>query len=59
MASTIKHMELKEVQIIQRLSETYAKERRHKDILHQTKQQRLEKRELRYDNYYFSYIEGA
>lgn len=59
MAGTIKHLELKEVQMIQRLSETYAKERRHKEVLHQTKQQRLEKRELRYDNYYFSSIDNC
>lgn len=36
-ANTIRELEEREAQMIQKLSETYAKEKSYKEVLHQTK----------------------
>lgn len=58
MQSSIKELEEKEAQMLQKLSRTYAQEKKHKEMLQKTKETKVAKRILRYDNYFFSYIEG-
>ena len=58
MNNTLKALELKESRVVARLSETQEQVNHHQSILSQTQKARLAKRELRFDNYQYSFNGG-
>jgi hypothetical protein len=56
MDATLKLLEQKESHLLRKLHDTCAKERQHNQVLHDIMTSPRERRELRFDNYFYSYI---